>query len=196
MADFSKFRSSLGGFNRGDVATYIETLCRTHGAELKERDGRIESLTAALAEAQGQREEAIAQTEALRRQVEELETQLEAATAPPPEEDEALEEVLNEDAADETEVPDYPSLELEAYRRAEAAERMALRRAQQCRRELLSFLESTTARYRDTGEDIAALSQDIQQNLTRLGETLSELDAFFTETSDRFEEMGEGIEVE
>ena len=50
MADFSKFRSSLGGFHRGDVATYIETLCRTHGAELKERDGRIESLTAALAE--------------------------------------------------------------------------------------------------------------------------------------------------
>ena len=142
MADFSKFRSSLGGFNRGDVATYIETLCRTHGAELKERDGRIESLTAALAEAQGQREEAIAQAEALRRQVEELETQLEAATAPPPEEEEAL----SEDAADETEVPDYPTLELEAYRRAEATERLASQRAQQLKRELVDFLENTTAR--------------------------------------------------
>ena len=159
MADFSKFRSSLGGFNRGDVATYIETLCRTHGAELKERDGRIESLTAALAEAQGQREEAVARAEALRRQVEELEAQLEAATAPPPEEDEALEEARSEDAADETEVPDYPTLELEAYRRAEATERLASQRAQQLKRELVDFLENTTARYQQTGEDIAALAE-------------------------------------
>lgn len=197
MADFSKFRSSLGGFNRGDVATYIETLCRTHGAELKERDGRIESLTAALAEAQGQREEAIAQAEALRRQVEELETQLEAATAPPPEEDEALEEALSEDAADETEVPDYPTLELEAYRRAEATERLASQRAQQLKRELVDFLENTTARYQQTGEDIAALAEDLKRGLMRLEENLSELDLLFHETTEHLETItpAEPLEV-
>ena len=169
MADFSKFRSSLGGFHRGDVATYIETLCRTHGAELKERDGRIESLTAALAEAQGQREEAIAQAEALRRQVEELETQLEAATAPPPEEEEAL----SEDAADETEVPDYPT------------------------RELVDFLENTTARYQQTGEDIAALAEDLKRGLMRLEENLSELDLLFHETTEHLETItpAEPLEV-
>ena len=194
MADFSKFRSSLGGFNRGDVATYIETLCRTHGAELKERDGRIESLTAALAEAQGQREEAIAQAEALRRQVEELETQLEAATAPPPEEEEAL----SEDAADETEVPDYPTLELEAYRRAEATERLASQRAQQLKRELVDFLENTTARYQQTGEDIAALAEDLKSGLKRLEENLSELDLLFGETAEHLETLtpAEPLEVE
>ena len=194
MADFSKFRSSLGGFHRGDVATYIETLCRTHGAELKERDGRIESLTAALAEAQGQREEAIAQAEALRRQVEELETQLEAATAPPPEEEEAL----SEDAADETEVPDYPTLELEAYRRAEATERLASQRAQQLKRELVDFLENTTARYQQTGEDIAALAEDLKSGLKRLEENLSELDLLFGETAEHLETLtpAEPLEVE
>lgn len=194
MADFSKFRSSLGGFHRGDVATYIETLCRTHGAELKERDGRIESLTAALAEAQGQREEAIAQAEALRRQVEELETQLEAATAPPPEEEEAL----SEDAADETEVPDYPTLELEAYRRAEATERLASQRAQQLKRELVDFLENTTARYQQTGEDIAALAEDLKYGLKRLEENLSELDLLFGETAEHLETLtpAEPLEVE
>lgn len=193
MADFSKFRSSLGGFHRGDVATYIETLCRTHGAELKERDGRIESLTAALAEAQGQREEAIAQAEALRRQVEELETQLEAATAPPPEEEEAL----SEDAADETEVPDYPTLELEAYRRAEATERLASQRAQQLKRELVDFLENTTARYQQTGEDIAALAEDLKRGLLRLEENLSELDLLFNETTEQLETItpAEPLEV-
>ena len=193
MADFSKFRSSLGGFHRGDVATYIETLCRTHGAELKERDGRIESLTAALAEAQGQREEAIAQAEALRRQVEELETQLEAATAPPPEEEEAL----FEDAADETEVPDYPTLELEAYRRAEATERLASQRAQQLKRELVDFLENTTARYQQTGEDIAALAEDLKRGLMRLEENLSELDLLFHETTEHLETItpAEPLEV-
>ena len=193
MADFSKFRSSLGGFHRGDVATYIETLCRTHGAELKERDGRIESLTAALAEAQGQREEANAQAEALRRQVEELETQLEAATAPPPEEEEAL----SEDAADETEVPDYPTLELEAYRRAEATERLASQRAQQLKRELVDFLENTTARYQQTGEDIAALAEDLKRGLMRLEENLSELDLLFHETTEHLETItpAEPLEV-
>lgn len=182
MADFTKFRTALSGFNRADVAEYIEAVSLTHARELKASARRIEELEAALQTTRDDLARVEGERDSLRDQIQEAETALEAATAPHAEETE--------------EVPDYPSLELEAYRRAEAAERMALRRAQQCRRELLSFLESTTARYRDTGEDIAALSQDIQQNLTRLGETLSELDAFFTETSDRFEEMGEGIEVE
>ena len=181
MADFSKFRSSLGGFHRGDVADYIESLSREHAAALKEQSGRIDALRAELQEAE-------AEKRALRDQLDDALAALEAATAP----DEAEEETEVEEA------PDYPKLELEAYRRAEATERLATQRAQQLKRELVDFLENTTARYQQTGEDIAALAEDLKSGLKRLEENLSELDLLFGETAEHLETLtpAEPLEVE
>ena len=36
MAEFSKFRSSIGGFRRTDVSNYIEALCMEHEKEMKQ----------------------------------------------------------------------------------------------------------------------------------------------------------------
>ena len=108
---------------------------------------------------------------------------LEAATAPEPEPEEP------EEAEAPEEAPDYPSLELEAYRRAEATERLAARRAEQLKRELTDFLENTTARYQQTGEDIAALAEDLKSGLMRLEENLSELDLLFNETTEHLETL-------
>ena len=48
MTDFSKFRSALSGFNRSDVANYIEALCAEHQKQLKaekeEREAILEQL--------------------------------------------------------------------------------------------------------------------------------------------------------
>lgn len=183
MADFSKFRSSLGGFHRGDVADYIESLSREHAAALKEQSGRIDALRAELQEAE-------AEKRALRDQLDDALAALEAATAPA--EDEAEDEIEPEEA------PDYPKLELEAYRRAEATERLATQRAQQLKRELVDFLENTTARYQQTGEDIAALAEDLKSGLKRLEENLSELDLLFGETAEHLETLtpAEPLEVE
>ena len=183
MADFSKFRSSLGGFHRGDVANYIESLSREHAAALKEQSGRIDALRAELQEAE-------AEKRALRDQLDDALAALEAATAPA--EDEA------EDEMEPEETPDYPKLELEAYRRAEATERLATQRAQQLKRELVDFLENTTARYQQTGEDIAALAEDLKSGLKRLEENLSELDLLFGETAEHLETLtpAEPLEVE
>ena len=181
MADFSKFRSSLGGFHRGDVANYIESLSREHAAAIKEKTGQIDALRAELQEAE-------AEKRALQDQLDDALAALEAATAP----DEAEEETEVEEA------PDYPKLELEAYRRAEATERLATQRAQQLKRELVDFLENTTARYQQTGEDIAALAEDLKSGLKRLEENLSELDLLFGETAEHLETLtpAEPLEVE
>ena len=183
MADFSKFRSSLGGFHRGDVANYIESLSMQHAAAMKEKTGQIDALRAELQEAE-------AEKRALRDQLDDALAALEAATAPA--EDEAEEETEPEEA------PDYPKLELEAYRRAEATERLATQRAQQLKRELVDFLENTTARYQQTGEDIAALAEDLKSGLKRLEENLSELDLLFGETAEHLETLtpAEPLEVE
>ncbi len=183
MSDFSKFRGSLGGFNRTDVADYIEKLCLTHAAELKERSRRAEELQTQLEETRAQLRETEADRDRLQAQLQEAHDALEAATAPEPEPEEP------EEAEAPEEAPDYPSLELEAYRRAEATERLAARRAEQLKRELTDFLENTTARYQQTGEDIAALAEDLKSGLMRLEENLSELDLLFNETTEHLETL-------
>lgn len=187
MSDFSKFRGSLGGFNRADVADYIEKLCLTHAAELKERSRRVEELTRALEDAQAQLRDARADRDRLQEELREANAALEAATAPEPEE--AEEEAQEAEAPEET--PDYPSLELEAYRRAEATERLAARRAEQLSRELRDFVAHISQRYAETGDEIAALSEDMHKDLQRLQDSLSDLESLFTETTDHFESVEE-----
>lgn len=192
MADFSKFRSSLGGFHRGDVANYIESLSMQHAAAMKEKSGQIDALQAELLAARQKLQEAEEEKRALRDQLDDALAALEAATAP------AEDEAEDETEAEVEEAPDYPKLELEAYRRAEATERLATQRAQQLKRELVDFLENTTARYQQTGEDIAALAEDLKSGLKRLEENLSELDLLFGETAEHLETLtpAEPLEVE
>lgn len=192
MADFSKFRSSLGGFHRGDVANYIESLSMQHAAAMKEKSGQIDALQAELLAARQKLEEAEEEKRALQDQLDDALAALEAATAP------AEDEAEDETEAEVEEAPDYPKLELEAYRRAEATERLATQRAQQLKRELVDFLENTTARYQQTGEDIAALAEDLKSGLKRLEENLSELDLLFGETAEHLETLtpAEPLEVE
>ena len=192
MADFSKFRSSLGGFHRGDVANYIESLSMQHAAAMKEKSGQIDALQDELLAARQKLQEAEEEKRALQDQLDDALAALEAATAP------AEDEAEDETEAEPEEAPDYPKLELEAYRRAEATERLATQRAQQLKRELVDFLENTTARYQQTGEDIAALAEDLKSGLKRLEENLSELDLLFGETAEHLETLtpAEPLEVE
>lgn len=185
MSDFSKFRGSLGGFNRTDVADYIEKLCLTHAAELKERSRRAEELQTQLEETRAQLRETEADRDRLQDQLQEARDALEAATAPEPEPEEP------EEAEAPEEAPDYPSLELEAYRRAEATERLAARRAEQLSRQMQEFVAHISQRYAETGEEIAALSEDMRSDLQRLQDSLSDLESLFTETTDHFESVEE-----
>ena len=84
---------------------------------------------------------------------------------------------------------DYPALELEAYRRAEATERLAQERASRLRLQLNDLLDQVSARYEQTGQEIEALSEDIRANMKRLQDALSDLELIFDETTGKFDTM-------
>lgn len=183
MADFTKFRSSMGGFKRSDVTNYIESLCAGHHQATKKMQEEKEALSAQLAQVTLQLEEQAAAAAALQQKLSETETALASA-------EDALTEALtmmDEQKAEET--PDYPSMELDAYRRAEAAERLASERAARLRQKLDDLIATVSARYEQSGQELQVLSEDLQTNLQRLQETLSDLEVAFNETSAGFDNL-------
>ena len=150
MADFSKFRSSLGGFNREDVANYIETQSIAHQKELRalrEENARL------IAE----RDEARQALAAMQAQADEK------ADA-----DETQQEPLPQQL-------DLPADELEAYRRAEAAERNARERAAQLREQVSALCADAGARFALRGEKVGVLAEQTEEQLRQLMQALTEL---------------------
>lgn len=188
MGDFSKFRSALNGFNRSDVAAYIEQICAEHSKALEAEQKKSAALAGELEQAREVRLQQQAQLEALQEQLEQTETALQSTETAL---DEAMtlltEEKEPEQPAEQD--PDYASMELEAYRRAEAMERTAAERALRLQQQLSNVLDQVSARYEDAGQEIQVLTEDIRTNMKRLADTLSDLDVIFDETSRAFETM-------
>ncbi len=192
MADISKFRSALGGFNREDVVNYIESMSLEQQKQLRklqeeneklrsEKNALAELLAAANSDLSTLREQDAAlseQVELLAQQAAELAEQVKAEPEEAPEE-----------TSEAAEPVDYASLELEAYRRAEQTERNAAVRADKIYRQLTALCEHARERYSDAGDEIAALSADLTANLGRLQETLAELRLVFDEAENAFDEM-------
>lgn len=192
MADISKFRSALGGFNREDVVNYIESMSLEQQKQLRklqeeneklrsEKNALAELLAAANSDLSTLREQDAAlseQVELLAQQAAELAGQVKAESEKAPEE-----------TSEAAEPVDYTSLELEAYRRAEQTERNAAVRADKIYRQLTALCEHARERYSDAGDEIAALSADLTANLGRLQETLAELRLVFDEAENAFDEM-------
>ena len=196
MDDFSKFRSALNGFHRADVTAYIEKLCAEHQKELKKAQDEAAGLSQQLEVAKAALLSEARRSEKLEAQLAETETALESTQAaleealtlpsPEPEEPEAL---PAEELPEEEDDMDYPTLELEAYRRAEAMERLSAGRAARLRQQLNDLLEQVSSRYEQTGQEIQVLTEDIRTNLKRLEDTLSDLDAIFNEATDGFDAL-------
>ena len=195
MADITRFRTSMGGFNRADVANYMETMAAEHNRVKKQLQEENASLSARLAELEQQAAAQAAQLQELQQKLTDTETALSSTES-------ALEEALimieeqdalraaQEAAAEQSEQdPDYAAMELEAYRRAEAMERTAQERSVRMRRKVSDFLDNLSSRYEQTGQEVEALSEDIQTNLKRLQEALSDLDVIFEEASDSFDTL-------
>lgn len=195
MADITKFRTSMGGFNRADVANYMESMATEHSRVKKQLQEENSALSARLAELEQQTAAQAAQLQQLQQKLTDTETALSSTES-------ALEEALvmieeqdalraaQEAAAEQAEQdPDYAAMELEAYRRAEAMERIAQERSIRMRRKVSDFLDNLSARYEQTGQEVEALSEDIQTNLKRLQETLSDLDLIFEEASGHFDAL-------
>jgi len=148
MAEFQNFRSALGGFNREDVVHYIEYINHKHAAQLNQLKTEIQALQTELAELQAdaslfQRlEEANARIAQLERELEE------AKAVPAPQE-------KSED-------------ELEAYRRAERAERRAAERVAQMYDQASATLADAASRADDSATQVSELANALNLQLQQL----------------------------
>ena len=167
------FRSSLHGFNRQDVASYLEYLNNRHAAQVNQLNTDLEAL----------RRQAAAPVEdpqraALEARCRELEQQLETARK---ERDEALaqreaaeqklayarqdrEEALLSSCGEKLEA----NRELEANRRAERTERMARERAVQVYSETGTVLTQASSRIEAALRQMTGISQQVTGQLDTL----------------------------
>ena len=134
MATVKHFRSAFNGFNREDVVNYIEYLNNHHKS-----------------------------------QVEQLNTQLQTALSKPSADgdlqaklDEALARCAQLEAQLQKDPTAQPDTELEAYRRAERAERLAMERAQQIHDQANAVLADTTAKIEASAAQMAEQLQQYQ----------------------------------
>ena len=213
MADFSKFRTAVSGFNRTDVVNYIESASIEHQKALRkltdERDrlaGENAGLQTQLEELQAQlqqaKDEAEARSEELRQAKEENESLSEQLNTLAQEGAELAEQLKQAESAPQPEAepdvqpeepaqadPSVTEKELAAYRRAEQAERNAAVRARRIYAQLSSLCEDVRGRYLDSGEEIAALTSDLSTGLSRLQDALADVQVIFDDAQNAFDGM-------
>ena len=156
MAVIQNFRSALGGFNRQDVVRYIEYLNNQHNAQIEQLNTQLQNARDALANAPAPNEELQAQLEAAQARCAELEAILEGN---------------GQTVLTPTET------ELEAYRRAERAERLARERASQLYQQANAVLADATVRVEAASDSLSNISQQLSQQIQQSRQSLQEATA-------------------
>lgn len=191
------FRSSLHGFNRQDVANYLEYLNNRHAAQVNQLNTDLEELRR-----QVQTPAADPQRLILESRCWELEQQLRQAQS---ERDEALaqkEEALRklEDARKDREDALLrvsgekldANRELEAYRRAERTERVARERAEQVYSETGTVLTQASNRIDTALRQMTGISRQVSTQLDTLQTAISSSRLALQDAADTIEKLKPG----
>jgi len=218
VADFSKFRTAVSGFNRTDVVNYIESTSIEHQKALRKLTDERDKLAAEnarlqveLAGLQKRLEQAQADNDALSGQVNALaqegsdlaeqlkkseEARQELLIRPAPQPEEPAEPAPQPEEPETEAAPEEPAQEpsltekeLTAYRRAEQTERNAAVRARRIYAQLSNLCEDARTRYMDSGEEIAALAADLSTGLSRLQDAFAEVQVIFDDAQNAFDDM-------
>ena len=155
MAAVHSFRSALGGFNREDVVRYIEYMNNKHTSEVEQLNSQLQAAREAL-------EQATAADNS------QLQAQLDAAQARCAELEEQLAGQVSGAA------PVQAGDELEAYRRAERAERLARDRASQIYNQANAALADATVKLEAISDSMGSLTQQITEQLQTSKQQLQE----------------------
>ena len=164
MASLQNFRSAFHGFNREDVVHYIQYLNNKYNNSIHQLQSENQTLTEEL-EALRAKPDLSAEYEQLQAEKAAMQAQLDELTA----QVETLQAQV-ENAAQPAALSDE---ELEAYRRAEKAERTAKERARQIYCQATGALADATAQVDDAAEHFAILSQRITSQLSELQATVA-----------------------
>lgn len=195
MAEILNFRSAFNGFHREDVVHYIEYLNAKHNTEVNQLNAELEQLRsqnavpADVAELQEQLAAAQEINDQLQAQIAELEERCgamseESAEAPetvPESPDNALEERCRElerqleEARNSTAASSqyHFTQELEAYRRAERAEREAKERAELVYRQANGALADATIRVDEAYAQLGDLADRVNEQLSQLQQAVT-----------------------
>lgn len=141
MAAIQHFRSAFNGFHRQDVVHYIEYLTNQHNSQIEQLNSQLQALRSQISDDTSLQ----AQLEAAQQKI----TQLEAALASQPE---------AKPACDFTQ-------ELEAYRRAERAERLAQERANQIYTQANAVLAEAAAKAEAAAANIGIIADQATAQL-------------------------------
>lgn len=190
MSENLNFRSAFNGFHREDVVRYIEYLNTKHAAEVNQLNTQLEQLSNAstvpadVAELQEQLAAAQEINDQLQAQIAELEERCGIMSES---EDEAqdndqslearckeLERQLQQAQAANTAASQYHfTQELEAYRRAERAEREARERAELIYRQANGALADATVKVDEAFSQIGDLADKVSEQLSQLQQAVT-----------------------
>lgn len=153
MAEYQRFRSAFNGFNREDVVRYIEYVNNRHSFQINQLKDELQTLKA-------ERKSSTASDEDLAVLLEQSETRCAALEA----EISALQAQLAQALQDKPNASD----ELEAYRRAERAERAAQERVNQLYVQANGLLSEAIVAVDQTASHIGSISDQICAQLAQL----------------------------
>lgn len=167
MDTVQSFRTAVGGFNKNDVADYITKTAREHRAALEEKDRQIQSLE---------------------KRIDDLEMQLTEAQLSPSCPQDGISEAnpISED-------PALPLLELAAYRRAEAAERLANQRAKKLYQEIDSICADVSNRFDSASSETQRSLDAIRQQMSVIDKIYGQLTAALQNANQSLSALGATI---
>ena len=157
------FRSALSGFHKGDVTAYIEKTAVQHRNELLEKEQIITGLRDEIRSLQQQLNLLMMSTPVAAEPVSEPVVQPEPDIIPEP---------MSEPAPDE-----LMSMELQAYRRAEAAERSAHQRARNLYRQMEDLCEDALGEFQVTDSTVKQTLDSIMTQANSLEHAYRSLSA-------------------
>ena len=156
MAVIQNFRGAVGGFNREDVVRYIEYINNKHASQVNQLNTEMQVLQEELAQLRAQGDLA-AQLEEANARIAQLEQERDALSA-------QVEQMADRPQTDS---------ELEAYRRAERAERIAADRVELLYQQANGALADATAKADDTAAQVGELTDSLMIQLQKLQNVLS-----------------------
>ncbi len=179
MAQQKTFRTAFNGFNREDVVRYIEYMNAKHLSECNQLNSELEFLRGKLAQVpqpSAQDPQALARCAELEAKLAaaleekaQAEAQRDAAQAAQAQAEAALAEAK----AQQTNVQCRIEQELEAYRRAERAERVAKERAEKVYNQVNGVLGDATVKVDDAASRIGGLTDQVMAQLNQLQEAMA-----------------------
>ena len=184
MSAPQKFRSALNGFNREDVASYLEYLNSKHNAQINQLTSEADFLRSKLDAvqpdcAQSSTIQALElERDDLRAQLKELLAQYDALRSHCVSLEEELSIAQNAAPAAPVAVPVVPPVcspaeELEIYRRAERTERLARERADMIYRQTNGILNEASVRVSEMADQVVPIADQILMQLSQLQNTVN-----------------------